>query len=216
MFHRRPASAFQPGEGGKTGRKWRLANGRAQDKRKRDIRPSFSGLRSAETPLSGNGLLYVDHELPHRSSRYRPLRAYPNNWRKRACPLGDAKLGLRLDWGNDQSERPQGASYEACWACHQDQSHHRRVPDLRRAVGSAGAPDPRACEHPSVRRGPAAGSRPYCANGICTCCAPAASGKPWTPPASAPGPPPICAFRNGLPLGCFWSCGGWDWNAMTN
>ena len=49
-----------------------------------------------------------------------------------------------------------------------------------------------------------------------TCCAPAASGKPWTPPASAPVPPPICAFRNGLPLGCFWSCGGWDWNAMTN
>ena len=89
------------------------------------------------------------------------LRAYPNNWRKRACPLGDAKLGLRLDWGNDQSERPQAASSEACWACHQNQSHHRCVPGLRRAVGSAGAPDPRACEHPSVRRGPTAGSRPY-------------------------------------------------------
>ena len=28
-----------------------------------------------------------------------PVRAYPNNWRKRACPLGDAKLGLRLDVG---------------------------------------------------------------------------------------------------------------------
>ena len=28
--------------------------------------------------------------------------------------------------------------------------------------------------------------------------------------------PPTCAFRNGLPLGCSWSCGGWDWNAMTS
>ena len=27
---------------------------------------------------------------------------------------------------------------------------------------------------------------------------------------------PTCAFRNGLPLECSWSCGGWDWNAMTN
>ena len=29
-------------------------------------------------------------------------------------------------------------------------------------------------------------------------------------------PDRTCAFRNGLPLGCSWSCGGWDWNAMTN
>ena len=28
--------------------------------------------------------------------------------------------------------------------------------------------------------------------------------------ASAPAPPPTCAFRNGSPLGCFWNCGGWD------
>ena len=96
----------------------------------------------------------------------RPLRGYPNNWRKRAYPLGDAKLGLRLDWGNDQSERPQTASYEACWACHQNQFHHRRVPDLRRAVGGAGAPDPRTCEHPSVRRGPPRVPDRTCANGI--------------------------------------------------
>ena len=38
--------------------------------------------------------------------------------------MGDAKLGLRLDWGNDQSERPQAATSEACWPSHQDQSHH--------------------------------------------------------------------------------------------
>ena len=40
--------------------------------------------------------------------------------------------GLRLDWGNDQSERRQAATSEACWPSHQDQSHHRRVP--RRAL----------------------------------------------------------------------------------
>ena len=49
-----------------------------------------------------------------------------------------------------------------------------------------------------------------------TCCAPAASGKPWTPPAFAPAPPPTCAFSNGPPPGCSWSYGGWGWNAMTN
>ena len=32
--------------------------------------------------------------------------------------MGDAKLGLRLDWGNDQSERPQAATSEACWPSH--------------------------------------------------------------------------------------------------
>ena len=31
-----------------------------------------------------------------------------------------------------------------------------------------------------------------------------------------PGPPPTCAFSNGLPPGCSWSCGEWVWNAMTN
>ena len=30
---------------------------------------------------------------------------------------------MRLDWGNDQSERRQAATSEACWACHQNQSH---------------------------------------------------------------------------------------------
>ena len=34
-----------------------------------------------------------------------PLRAYPKNWLKIAGALREGKRGLRLDWGNDQSER---------------------------------------------------------------------------------------------------------------
>ena len=86
-----------------------------------------------------------------------PLRAYPKNWLKIAGALREGKRGLRLDWGNDQSERPQSATSEACWPSHQDQSYHRRVPDLRRALGGAGAVDPQACEHPSFRRRSAPG-----------------------------------------------------------
>ena len=33
---------------------------------------------------------------------------------------------MHLDWGNDQNERPQAATSEACWPSNQDQSHHRR------------------------------------------------------------------------------------------
>ena len=82
--------------------------------------------------------------------------------------LREGKRGLRLDWGNDQSERRQAATSEACWPSHQDQSYHRRVPDLRRALGGAGAVDPPACEHSAAGFG---GGRPRvpdrtCANGI--------------------------------------------------
>ena len=41
-------------------------------------------------------------------------------------------------------------------------------------------------------------------------CAPAASGKRWTPQASAPGPPPTCAFSSGSPQEYSWSYGGRD------
>ena len=73
---------------------------------------------------------------------------------------------MHLDWGNDEIERPQAAASEACWPSHQDQSHHRRVPGLRRALGSAGTVDP---EHVNTHR--FGGGRPRvpdrtCANGI--------------------------------------------------
>ena len=73
---------------------------------------------------------------------------------------------MRLDWGNDQSERPQAAASEACWPGHQDQPHHRFLSGLRRALGSAGAPIP---DHVNTHR--FGGGRPRvpdrtCANGI--------------------------------------------------
>ena len=47
------------------------------------------------------------------------------------------------------------------------------------------------------------GGRPRQSPFIQTAPAPMASGLDRPPP------------NNGLPLGCSWSCGGWDWNAMT-
>ena len=67
---------------------------------------------------------------------------------------------------NDQSERPLAGTSEAYWPNHQVQSHHRRFPDFRRTLGGAGAADPPACEHPSVRRRSAPSSDRTCANGI--------------------------------------------------
>ena len=101
-------------------------------------------------------------------TRFRGLRAYPNNWLKLVGPAIADHPGLSLDWRHDQSERPQATPSQAGRPCYQDQSHHRRFPDLRRTLGSAGASDTGACEYSSVRRRSAPGSRPHrtCANGI--------------------------------------------------
>ena len=145
----------------------------------------------------------ADHILqPHH------LSVYPNNWLKLAVPFWEAELGLGLCLGNDQSESVQAAASEAGWPSHQDQSHHQWFPDFRRALGSAGAPDPRTCEHPSVWRRPAPGSRPHLRQWHLLRAAypPVADQwKRWTPRASVPGPRPTCAFRNGWPLGCSWT-----------
>ena len=66
-----------------------------------------------------------------------------------------------------------------------------------------------------------------CANGIFYVLRTGCQWKALDATASAPGPPPTCAFRNGLPLGCSWSCGGlglerydelkgldWSWLSM--
>ena len=45
------------------------------------------------------------------------LRPYPNNWWKSAVPFWGAECGLRLNWGNDHSERPQATTSEADWPC---------------------------------------------------------------------------------------------------
>ena len=55
-----------------------------------------------------------------------------------------------------------------------------------------------------------------CANGIFYVLRTGCQWKALDATASVPGPPPTCAFRNGWLLGCSWSCGVWDWNAMTN
>ena len=73
-------------------------------------------------------------------------------------PILITKSGL--NWGNDQSERTQATPTEARWPGHTGQPHHRRFPDFRRTVGSAGASDPQACEHPSSGRRPAPSARP--------------------------------------------------------
>ena len=55
-----------------------------------------------------------------------------------------------------------------------------------------------------------------CANGIFYVLRTGCQWKALDATGIVPGPPPICAFRNGLPPGCSWSCGEWVCNAMTN
>ena len=55
-----------------------------------------------------------------------------------------------------------------------------------------------------------------CANGIFYVLRTGCQWKALDATGICSGSTATCAFRNGLPLGCSWSCGGWDWNAMTN
>ena len=67
---------------------------------------------------------------------------------------------LRLNWGNDQSERTQATATQARWPGHTGQPHHRLLSGIRRAVGGAGPADSPTGEYPSSGRRPAPSARP--------------------------------------------------------
>ena len=67
---------------------------------------------------------------------------------------------MKLNLGNDQSERTQATATEEHRPSRASQPHHRLLPSIRRPVGGAGPANSSAGEHSSFGRRPAPGAGP--------------------------------------------------------
>jgi hypothetical protein len=145
--------------------------------------------------LSDDGVIALAGSEKSRSLRTLRLRAYPNYpWapynlmvQLRLFSGQLRSVAGALTWPVPRSPTP-GASPMTCgtsWPC--------CCPSTKTPTASAAA---------APARRTASAWRPSC-----SCCAPAASGRRWTPPASAPAPRPMTASSSGPRPACSWRCG---------